>query len=241
MKFSTVDNEIRSASFNPLDLVSFDSIKQNTKTGYPAFVFRGNYIKTITKVPGVDFFNLAAKEQEEKVNYWAAFLASLKCTTQVMCHSVPIETDKYLSETLEQVKNSPYLTEKVKKRIILWLPHTLEYIKRDGETTAYKKEYYIITSCTLSFNGDNLQEQKKELDDKDYQVGVYKEPNPIRWKVFEEGFNSYYNSIFGLLLSCFWDEALLDPVSTEERVIGLFAELNNGIDRNSIPKIKFIL
>ena len=241
MKFSIIDQEIESNSFNPLDLVSFDEIKNNIKDSYPAFIIRGSYIKTITKVPWVDFFNLPPKEQEEKVNYWWAFLSSIKTPTQVMIHSVPIETDKYLEEVLAQVEDSPFLTEKIKKEIKMWLPSTLACIKRDWETTPYKKEYYIITSCKIHFNWENLHEIKEDVDDSQYTLGSPKNYTPLQWKVFEENFNWYYNEILGLLLSAFWEEAMLEPLTREEDIIGLFAEINNGIDRDSIPKIQNLL
>jgi len=117
MKFSTVDQHIQDISGNTLDLISIDDIKLNNKSFFPAFIVRGQYIKTITKFPGVDFFNLPVKEQEERVKLWWMFLANLKIPTQVLIVSKEIDTDKYLRETLQQVETSPYLQDSVKKRI----------------------------------------------------------------------------------------------------------------------------
>lgn len=241
MKFSEIDKDLNKNSFNPLDLVNFDKIINNTKKGYPSFIMRGDYIKTITKVPGVDFFNYTPEEQEEKANYWGAFLSTLKIPTQVYIHSVPIETDKYLGEVSEKIKQSPYIKKELKEEMLRGLPSTLEYIKQDGDTTPFKKEYYIITSCKIRFDGENLQENKEEMDDKKFTLGSYRDVSEVKWKIFEEGFNRYYNEMMAMLLNIFSEESLIEPLNREEKIIGLFAEINNDIDREKIKDIKHIL
>ena len=244
MKFSTTDLEITQNSFNPLDLINFDDIKINSKNGYPAFILRGPYIKTITKVPGVDFFNFNVREQEEKVSYWWAFLASLKCQTQILVHSVPIETKKYLNEVSMMVQNSPYLRDEQKEIILnraTWLNATLEYIKRDNNVTPFKKEYYVITSSTINFNGEGVEEVKKDLEEGTYELGNYKKYSERQWNNYENNFNNYYQDIMSLLIPSFDRDSKIEPLSTEEEIIWLFAELNNWIKREKIPEIKHLL
>lgn len=200
MKFSTTDENIQKISGNTLDLIHFDEILKNSKPGYPAFICRGQYIKTITKFTGVDFFNLTVSEQEERVQYWSRFLSYLKTPTQIFITSKPIETDKYLNEMIKQIRDSSYISEEYKKKMIQGLPMTLEHIKHDGLTSAFKKEYYIVTSSTIRFSGTHIQEDiENENDSSNYEMGTYKTYSDAQWQLFTENFNEYYEIIMGTL------------------------------------------
>jgi len=242
MKFSTVDNWINENSSNSLDLIHFDEIKENPKKGFPAFIIKGEYIKTITQIPWVDFFNFTSQEQEEKVRLFSAFLSSLKTPTQIFVHSKNIDTSKYVKETLEQVEKSPYLSEKIKKEIIRWLPQTLMYIQKDWESTPFKKEYYIITSSKIRFTWDYIQEDKEnEQNSKLYSAWIYKGYSKIEIENYASNFNRYYQEIIGYLLQILDENAKFLPFSKEEQIIWLFSELNNWLDRKKMPIIKNML
>ena len=242
MKFSTVDTWINENSWNPLDLIYFDKILPNVKEGFPAFIFRWEYIKTITKMPWLDFFNYSPEEQEEKVRIFSAFLSSIKTPLQIFIHSKKIDTTKYLKETLEQVRKSPYLNEKIKLEIIRGLPKTLKYIQKDNSATPYKKEYYVITSSKIRFTSDWIQEDKEnEQGSKEYKVWQSKNYSDLQIKVFMDEFNRYYSEIMWYLINIKDNDSKIEPLNTEEKIIWLFAELNNGIDKNSIPTIKNFL
>lgn len=241
MKFNDIDNTILDKSMNTLDLVKIDEVKENIESNYPAFIIQGDYIKTITKFPWVDFFNLPIDDQEEKLQYWMQFLASLKMPTQIFVVAKKIDTNKYLEETLNQVKNTPYLTDNIKKRIEQGLPQTLDYIKRDWEASSYKKEYYFITSCKVNFRWNLQEDVVNEDDTTDFQRGSYKPVNEIQWKVFNEEFNKYYIEIAWILSGLLEQGREMEPLTSEEEVIWLLAELNNDIPRESINDIKNIL
>lgn len=241
MKFNNLDTLIQEDSGNTLDLINFKEIRSNSNPSYPAFIVRGQYIKTITKFPWVDFFNLPVREQEERVKLWSMFLSGLKIPVQILIVSKEIDTHKYLRETIAQVENTPYLNEVVKKRIIQGLPQTLDYIKSDGETSAFKKEYYIITSCRMWFIGSLQEDTENEKDTTPYQLGVWREYNDREWSVFNENFNIYYAESFAILSSMLEEGRSLYPLTTEEEIIWLFAELNNDLPQTSIIDIKHFL
>lgn len=241
MKFSTLDQSIQDNSWNTLDLIHFDQIKENTKEDFPCFIVRWQYIKTITKFPWVDFFNLTVKDQEERVRCWSMFLASLKIPTQVLVISKEIDTNKYIRETLLQVEKSPYLTDEVKKRIIKGLPQTLDYIKSDWETSPFKKEYYIITSCKMWFMWNLQEDTENEKDTTIYQLWQSRKYNDREWAVFTENFNIYYQESMQWLSTIMEEDRKFSAVATEEEAIWLFAELNNDITMGSITDIKSFL
>lgn len=243
MKFSIIDQYIQENSWNVSDLIYFDEIRQNkSNPNYPAFIVRWKYIKTITQIPWVDFFNLTPSQQEDKLKYFSAFLANLKSQVQIYIHSKKIDTEKYLKETSNLVEKSPYINENLKKEILRGLPLTLTHLKNDSSSNPYKKEYYIVTSSKIEFNWDSIQDDHQNtIAPKDYDTWEYIGFSPNAWTVFEWNFNRYYQEILWPIVQMIDKNLKIKPLNTEEKIIWLFAEINNDIDRNSIPKIKEIL
>jgi len=240
MKFSTVDKELNDISENSLNLITYDKVIPNKSKKYPALIFKGKYIKTITQLSWVDFFNYTAQEQEEKVQYFAAFLASLKIPAQIYIRSVPIDTKAYVKEAIEEIRNSPYIHEKIKEEMIRGLPETLLYIQKDSESVPFKKEYYLITSSKLNFTWDTLQEDKEnEQSSKEYNPGTFIEPKSEYIELYIENFNRYYQEIMWYLLWIFDEDSWnYHPLTTENEIAGFLAEINNGIPSEKIKEMK---
>lgn len=243
MKFSSIDKTLDAISWNTLDLIHFDQIKRNSQPWYPAFICKWGYIKTITRFGGVDFFNLTVKEQEERLRLWGFFLSTLRIPTQIFVVAKPIDTSRYQNELMKQVKDSPYINEEFKKKMLQGIPKTLDYIQRDGSASSFKKEYYIITSCTIKFTSNITQEdQVNEDDSTPYYTWTYREYSSSEWEKFNEEFNEYYLNMLWQLMNLAEQnqEDVIEPLVNENQIVGLFAELNNDIPRSNVNWIELM-
>lgn len=243
MKFNSLDTNLNNWSFSTTDLIQIDEIRPNPiDSRYPAFIFKGGYIKTITRIPWIDFYNLTLTEKDTVIFHWWRFLAQLKCPTQIFIRSKKIDTEKYLKEAIKQIEDSPYIHEEIKREMIRGLPMTLEYIKEDSQSTPYVKEYYLVTSCTPRFFWSRVEEDPVNEDDtKDYSTGKYQKMDDIQFRTFADNFTRYYQDIVPDLISiCGIDEVdrNIVPLSREQDIIWLLAEINNDIPMKAIQRLE---